>query len=310
MGIAEDTQAFGWFSNFRCKFAMLTFGNYSRLHANTLSNKTRLAGAAATARRERNTDQSMLPVIQIDMQTMDVLHNAGASHQKSVRSIQDAIQHSSPKFFPSTSWKTGPTEGNEAVASIPFVNDTLCLPQDIATQGRLQPARLYSGTGAPSAQSHCNGKYRMESLFKMFGECISPTDITCPSVPTLPDYNPFSLFQNIKAQGALDYLSPQGWSDLLSFCGTLSIPRPNAPCIFNSTLVSYYGESSVPAGNWRAVLEIGEGKMRMGYDLEDIDRYWVMRARLAGAWDVNAKKLQSGVFACEHLSGHSLDFVF
>ncbi|KAF8899913.1 hypothetical protein CPB84DRAFT_1962574 [Gymnopilus junonius] len=86
-----------------------------------------------------------------------------------------------------------------------------------------------------------------------------------------------SFYESAAAESTLSTLDAEQFTNLLSLIGSLSLS------LHKDTLTVTSHTSSEKADLWAFVLKIGEDKEKLGYELNPLDRYWVMTAWLARA---------------------------
>lgn len=93
--------------------------------------------------------------------------------------------------------------------------------------------------------------------------------------------NLVSLYKIASQQSLLQRLSAEQLTEILSICGTLSLPFPRLSSVYDSHLVPFFQPPSANTNYWSFVLKVSRDKKRLSHNLTLQDRYWVMRACLA-----------------------------
>ncbi|CCM04260.1 uncharacterized protein FIBRA_06427 [Fibroporia radiculosa] len=113
-------------------------------------------------------------------------------------------------------------------------------------------------------------------------ELLSPT----PS-ETLPTVNCTSthvrgLYYGAKARGQLASFTSAHFSDLISLFGSLSMSTPQRPyrSFFSNQMIECMSPASFQPF-WPFIQRLGNDKRAVGLQLNDSDRYWLMRAHIA-----------------------------
>jgi hypothetical protein len=83
-------------------------------------------------------------------------------------------------------------------------------------------------------------------------------------------------------------------TEVLSICGTLSLPLPRLSSIYDSHLVPFFQPASANTNYWSFILKVAKDKERLSHNLTLQDRYWVMRACLAEISRVEGGRIRSG----------------
>lgn len=109
---------------------------------------------------------------------------------------------------------------------------------------------------------------------------LSPTrSSACNDVASVDSL--ISLYKTASKQSLLQYLSTEQMTEVLSICGTLSLPLPRLSSVYDSRLVPFFQPPSGNTDYWSFVLKAAKDKGRLSHSLTLQDRYWVMRACLA-----------------------------
>ena len=83
-------------------------------------------------------------------------------------------------------------------------------------------------------------------------------------------------------------------TEVLSICGTLSLPLPRLSSVYDSYLAPFFQPSSGNTSHWPFVLKVAKDKERLSHNLTHQDRYWVMRACLARIPFLGSGHIRSG----------------
>jgi hypothetical protein len=134
-----------------------------------------------------------------------------------------------------------------------------------------------------------NSDTTIERLAKLLSSTRSSAYNDVVSVDDL-----ISLYKTASKRSLLQYLSAEQMTEVLSICGTLSLPLPRLSSVYDSYLVQFFQPPSGNISYWPFVLTVAKDKERLWHNLTVQDRYWVMRACLASIPFVEGGKIRSG----------------
>lgn len=150
--------------------------------------------------------------------------------------------------------------------------------------------KLSSGSIHPRCPD--NSDTTIERLTKLLSSTRSSVYNDVVSVDDL-----ISLYKTASKRSLLQYLSAEQMTEVLSICGTLSLPPPRLSSVYDSYLVPFFQPPSGNISYWPFVMKVAKDKERLWHNLTVQDRYWVMRACLAGIPFVENGKICSGYWA-------------
>lgn len=145
------------------------------------------------------------------------------------------------------------------------------------------------------ATTNMQGNAHNRDSLMVFKSFLSPPTLLLSERPKLTACTLISLYQSLKAESQLNYLSSKELTELVALLGTLSLPSPRNPCIYLSRLLPLIAGETTSQTYWHAILDIAMDKERLlRQTLNGTDRYWIMRAQLAQVVNINGP-LQPGM---------------
>lgn len=164
-----------------------------------------------------------------------------------------------------------PLANNEAGTAIVLRNVSPVLQKE-----RTSTPRKHLPRGPTDLCCPGNPDTTIERLAKLLSSSRSSA---CNDVTSVDDL--IFLYKRASEQSLLQYLSAEQMTQVLSICGTLSMPLPRLSCIYDSYLVPFFKTPADNTNYWPFVLRAAKDKKRLSHDLTLQDRYWIMRACLA-----------------------------
>lgn len=179
-------------------------------------------------------------------------------------------------------WKTTTGDIAHTLGRGPSTNDRLDtanmlrIMSPVLEKERIPSLREQSSNGPSDSRRPGSSDTTIGRLAKL----LSPTrSSACNYVESVD--NLISLYKRASKQSLLQHLSTEQMTEVLSICGTLSLPLPRLSSVYDSRLVPFFQPPSGNTNYWSFVLEAAKDKDRLSHSLTLQDRYWVMRACLA-----------------------------
>ena len=150
-----------------------------------------------------------------------------------------------------------------------------------------QLSSVLSGSHCPDNSN--SGFTIIERLGKLLSSSRSSAFNDVASVDDL-----ISLYKTASKWSLLRHLSAEQMTEVLSICGTLSLPSPRSSSVYDSHLVPFFQPPSANVSYWTFILQAAKDKERLSHKLTLQDRYWVMRACLARISHVDGGRNRPG----------------
>ncbi|PFH53180.1 hypothetical protein AMATHDRAFT_1599 [Amanita thiersii Skay4041] len=148
----------------------------------------------------------------------------------------------------------------------------MCYPNSILSAADVRPVKEESSSTLINDQS----SYSSDPVDALIRSLVAHKDGPRVSIQLLK-----SLYASIKRSSTLLRLSPKHLTQLITLFGTRSIPFPKRSGIYVSSNTCHIYGQGIEETHWLNVLEIAQDKEGLGHTLNEVDRYWIMRAELA-----------------------------